>query len=264
MFKLKMAVYSPELELTGLLGGYRSLLVEEKAFTAGSFTLDCPLTAQNRELLVPENILWFREGQAGIIEYLDEQNQGETAAVTVKGRDLTGILDRRILWGRFNLSGTPEAVMARLVEANAVSPQDPARTFPGLVLADIPARTGPVIRVQKTGGSLLEALEELGEAYGVAFGVRFNPFVPQMKFWVRPGADHSAGQQEGDPVFFHTALGDVLESAYTYNSAQARNIALVAGEGEETQRTYLTVTAQEQEPAPGPGPDPDAPRLPAV
>lgn len=258
MFQLKMGVYNQDLELIGLLGGYRSLLYEERAFSAGSFTLDCPLTPAARELLAPDRILWFREDQAGIVEYLEEKNQDGGWTVLVKGRMLTGLLDRRILWGRWDLTGTPEAVMARLVEENAVNPTDPARKLPGLAVKSPASRSGPVIRKQKTGGSLLEALEELGEAYNVAFGVRFHPAARQLEFWTRPGLDHSVGQAGNEPVFFSTALGDVLDSQYTYNSAGARNVALVAGEGEGAGRVFVTVGAQAE--APGPGPKPS--RLP--
>lgn len=242
MFNLKMGVYTPDLELVGLLGGYRSMSFTENAFGSGSFLVDCPVMAETQKLLVPENIIWFREGAAGVVEYIEESSGEDGISVTAKGRLLTGLLDRRILWGRYDMTGTPAAIMARLVQENAVSPADPARRIPGLVLADMPPDPGPIIRKQKTGGSLLEALEELGEAYQVAFGIRFNPEVPQMEFWVRPGIDHSMGQEANEPVFFSTTLGDVLESEYAYNSADYRNTALVAGEGEGADRTYLTVT----------------------
>lgn len=263
MFDLKMAVYTPELEMIGLLETYQSLLFREEAFSAGSFTVECPVTPEVRELLVKENIIWFQDSSAGIIEYIYERRDADGPYITVKGRLLAGILDRRILWGRYDFTGTPEAIMRRLVEVSAVKPENPARVIPGLSIdsgsspggaavigrarvgrayvgGDATERsTGAAIRKQKTGGSLLEALTELGEAYNVAFGVRFDPWGPRMVFWARPGIDRSVGQSE--PVFFSNELDDVLRSEYTYDSSDYRNITLVAGEGEGDSRTMVTV-----------------------
>lgn len=250
---LKMEVYSPYLELLGVLEVFRSVMWEEKAFGAGSFSLKSLITEESRALLVPENILWIEGETAGIIEYIHEESGKSGPYISVKGYLLTGILDRAILWGQYDLTGTPPAVMHRLVNDCCISPtrgDTDARKIPGLVQLD-PAGGGSAVRMQKTGGTLLEALEALGEAYGVAFGVRFNPAVPRMEFWTRWGQNRSVNQTGNEPVFYSTELDDVLSSEYSYNSQNWRNVALVAGEGEEKDRTMVVVEAK-VEPAPQP------------
>ncbi len=174
MAALKMGVYTPGLELVGLLESFKSLIFQEQAFAAGSFTVDCSMTPTVRRLLVKENIIWFQEETAGIIEYIFQRQDEAGPYITAKGRLLSGILDRRILWGRYDMSGTPQSIMCRMVDACAVTPTDPARVIPGLTI-EPPAEGGPNIRKQKTGGTLLETLSELGETYNVAFGVRLDP-----------------------------------------------------------------------------------------
>ena len=68
MSVLKMGVYTPGLELIGILDSFQSLMFQEQAFAAGSFTVACPITKQVRSLLAKENIIWFQDGTAGIIE----------------------------------------------------------------------------------------------------------------------------------------------------------------------------------------------------
>ena len=51
MAALKMGVYTPQLELVGLLESFKSLIFQEQAFAAGSFTVDCPMTPTVRRLL---------------------------------------------------------------------------------------------------------------------------------------------------------------------------------------------------------------------
>lgn len=241
MYELKMAVYTPGLELIGLLETYQSLIFQEQAFAAGSFTVACPVTDEIRWLLVKENIIWFQGDTAGIIEYIYERRDDAGPYITGKGRLLTGILDRRILWGRYDMSGTPASIMHRLVDSCAVNPTDPARAIPRLTVERLAGDTGPSIRKQKTGGSLLETLTELGEAYNVAFGVRFDPGGPGMVFWTRAGLDRTMEQSGNSPVFFSTELDDVLQSEYTYDSSDYRNVTLVAGEGEGDDRVMVTV-----------------------
>lgn len=241
---LKMEVYSPYLELLGLLEIQNCVIWERKAFSAGSFSLNALITEEAKALLVPENIIWIAGEDAGIIEYVQEEAGESGPYITVKGCDLTGILDRYILWGRYDLSGPAPAQMYFLVDDCCIRPtRGPAesRVVPGLVLAGEPPAGGPSIRIQRTGGSLLEALEALGETYCVAFGVRFNPAVPQMEFWARCCVNRSIHQNAAEPVFYSTELDDVLSSEYSYNAQNYRSVALVAGEGEGDSRVMVTV-----------------------
>lgn len=251
---LKMEVYTPYLELVGILEVYRSVIWEEKAFGSGSFSVDALITPESNALLVPDNIIWIEGETAGVIGYIQEQSGKDGPYITVKGPELTGILEQRILWGQYDMTGTPPAIMHQLVNDCCISPTrgNPAesRVIPGLVSLT-PAAGGDSIRVQKTGGTLLEALEQLGAAFGVAFGVRFNPAIPRMEFWTRWGQNRSINQDTNDPVFYSTELDDVLSSEYSYNAQDWRNVALVAGEGEGGDRVTVTVEA-DVPPAPVP------------
>lgn len=242
---LKMEVYTPQLDLLGMLEAHRSVVWETKAFGAGSFSVDALILPEAKSLLVPDNVLWIEGDTAGVVEYVQERSGKDGPYITVKGPDLTGILGQRILWGRYDLKGTPPQIMHALVDDCCVSPtrgDAEARKIPSLVSL-APAAGGDTIRMQKTGGTLLEALEELGSAYGVAFGVRFNPAVPQMEFWTRWGQNRSVNQTVNDPVFYSTELDDVLSSEYSYNAQDWKNVALVAGEGEGADRVMVTVNA---------------------
>lgn len=259
---LKMEVYSPALELLGLLEIQNSVIWERKAFSAGSFSVEALITEESKTLLVSENIIWIAGEDAGIIEYIQEEAGENGPYITVKGCDLTGILARRILWGRYDLSGPVPALMYQLVDDCCIHPtrgDAEARVIPNLRLSDVPGG-GTSIRTQKTGGSLLEALELMGEAYQVPFGVRFVPEVPCMEFWARPGVNRSVHQTVNEPVFYSTELDDVLSSEYSYNAQDYRNVALVAGEGEGKDRVMVTVVGKvETEPEPPTPPEPPEP-----
>lgn len=241
--ELKMAVWSPEFQLLGLLEKFKSVVWEEKAYSPGSFSVEAPATPEVMALLAPENILWLAEDAAGIVEYLETSADETGVYVTAKGSLLAGILGRRILWGPYSLSGTPQGIMTEMVKDCAVTPtrgDGERRKIPRLSLREPPSG-GQSIRKQKTGGSLSDALEELGEAFSIAYGVAFDPEEPKLEFWTRPGVNRTVGQTENAPVFFSTELDDVLSSQYSYSSMDFCNTALVAGEGDGADRVYVTV-----------------------
>lgn len=245
MQDIKMEVYTPALELLGILEEFSGFQYEECAFSAGSFLVDAPLTDSTRALLVSENIIWFTGGVAGVIESLEEQAGQDGDSLIARGRLLTGLLDRRILWGRYDLYGKPAALMHRLVEDCAITPTRgdvEARKIPNLTVATPPEEPAATIRKQNTGGNLLDTLNAIGEANSVAFSVGFDPAALKMEFRTRLGVDRTVSQSAADPVFFSTELDDVLSSEYTYNSAPYKNVALVAGEGEGADRVFVTVT----------------------
>lgn len=240
----KMEVYSPDLELLGILETYDALVVEQWAFEPGSFSLQSVLTPQTRDLLRPENILWLEGETAGIIEVVQASVSESGDILSVKGPLLDGILSRRILWGQYNLYGSPPALLYEVVRDCAISPTRGSaaqRTIPHLALAGEAPEDARRIRKQSTGDTLTDFLTEVGQANGVAHGVRFNPVVPQMEFWARLGVDRTVHQTAVDPVLYSTELDDVLSSEYAYDASGYRNVALVAGEGEGAERRTETI-----------------------
>lgn len=246
----KMEVYSPDLELLGILETYDALVVEQWAFEPGSFSLQSVLTPQTKCLLRPENILWLEGETAGIIEVVQASVSESGDILSVKGPLLDGILSRRILWGQYNLYGSPPALLYEVVQDCAISPTRGSaaqRTIPHLALAGEAPEDARRIRKQSTGDTLTDFLTEVGQANGVAHGVHFNPVVPQMEFWARLGVDRTVHQTAVDPVLYSTELDDVLSSEYSYDASGYRNVALVAGEGEADARKSETVTEEPRE-----------------
>ena len=96
------------------------------------------------------------------------------------------ILDMRVLLGTYDLIGTVPEIMRELVDKCCIHPDggDEAerRIIPGLSLEKKQEISGlKKIHFVKTGGSLLEALNELKQKYRVDFGIGNN-----MEFWTRP------------------------------------------------------------------------------
>ena len=242
----KLEVFSPppELALLGILEKVDSVLYEEYAFDAGTFSLEVMLDDAASALIQADNIIWFGDDAAGVITYINNSSEEEAGKITVKGEMLTGVLKRRILWGLHKFSTSPSGVMRGAVAMNLAEPEagdTENRAIPGVVLAEDTESDQRKIVKQSTGATLLEFCAEIGAAHQTAFGIRFNPEVPCLEFYTHIGVDRSINQSTVEPVVFDTELDDILDSAYEYNSGDYANVALIAGEGDGTNRVYLTV-----------------------
>lgn len=240
---MKMEVYTPDLELIGILENWDGLIIDDCAFTSGSFSFTSILSETTKTLLREDNIIWFDGETAGIIEYFDKTSDEYGISFTVKGSLLCGILKRRVLWGLYNYNASPTKILYDTVGDCVITPtrgNTEARKISGFVLSEQPedART---IRKQQTGGDLLSFCEEVGQATNTAFGVKFDPATPSMQFWCRPCVNRSINQSDNDPVFYSTELDDVLSANYSYDSSGYSNVAFVQGEGEGANRANTTV-----------------------
>lgn len=241
--ELKMEVYSPALELLGILEVYDALIYEEYAFRPGTFSLKSTLNEQTKPLLQPENILWLEGETAGVIEYLEKTTEEDGIMLSVKGSLLSGILKRRVLWGTYQLHGGIPELMYHLVSDCAVAPtrgQADKRIIPRLTLRGTPPADARIYWKQSTGEELAKTLTELAQAGQVAYGVAFDAQAQRMEFWARMGVNRTIGQE--NPVFYSTELDDVLRAVYAYDAGDYRNLMLVAGEGEGDARRLLAVS----------------------
>ena len=249
--ELKMEVYDAALTLLGILETYDAVIIDDRAFQPGSFSLESIADSTTVPLLRPGHIIWLEGQTAGVIECVQAARSGAGQTLSVRGCLLAGLLGRRILWGMYNLSGSPPQLMYDIVQDCAIMPTrgDAAqRVIPNLVLDGAPPADVRTVRKQSTGASLTSFLTELAQANQVAYGVRFDPAAPQMAFWARVGVDRTVGQSAVDPVLLSTELDDVLSAEYAYEESGFRNVALVAGEGEGAERkTQMVMVGGEKD-----------------
>ena len=240
---MKMEVYTPNLELIGILENWDNLIIEDCAFTSGSFSFNSTLNDNTRNLFKEDNIIWFDDETAGIIEYFDKISDEYGISFTIKGSLLTGLLKRRVLWGLYNYNASPTKIMYNTVTDCIISPTRgnvTARKIDNFSLKEQPEDTR-TIRKQQTGGDLLSFCEEIGQATNTAFGVAFDPLDSKMKFWCRPCKNRTIHQSVNEPVFYSTELDDVLSANYSYDASNYKNVAFVQGEGEGINRTNTTI-----------------------
>ena len=96
------------------------------------------------------------------------------------------------------------------------------------------------VEMQVTGDNLFDVVSSLCQSYGYGFKVTFNDD-RQFMFELYKGEDRSYGQDVNPYVVFSPDFDNVKSVDYVSDKTDYKNVALVAGEGEGTNRKTATV-----------------------
>lgn len=212
---------------------------------SGDFKLWAPVTPDNEEFLVEENLVWPDDQLlVGVVEsihkYTDEQSG--LPMMEVSGRFVTdSYLSRRIIWGNALLKDTPANIIHRLVRGNSIACSDTARKFgpsvwESMTLSDsIPPHSA--ITYCNSYGNLWDEVKKLNLEYGLNTEFRYynNGTIITLFGVISGGYNRTAS------VNLSTDLGFLTNSDYLWDSTDYCNTALVAGEGEGADRTIASI-----------------------
>lgn len=214
------------------------------AFTeAGEVEIKAPITTENISLLNKNSILWAGKNSAAVIESRNiEKNQNGDRTITIKGKTLESILSRRAIDKPISFKNKKlSTVLYGIVDAFCIFPDDESRVIPYLELATDEG-LGPTITIQKTGGSVLEALTEIClTTDNIGFEIRFVPQSTKLLFKVFEAKDRTVNQQINSPVVFSDDMEDIYSDTYYESFQDYKNIAYIFGEGEGQDRISTMV-----------------------
>lgn len=246
-------------DLIGIIDTAKSVIWHSVYFGVGDFEIYVQASPEIVALLQAGNYVTRPDDlEVGIIESIAiSENPQDGAMITASGRFAKSLLDRRLIYklsGSVNkptiLRGNVETEVRRLVTENAINcPFDSRRNMPILTLgalANIPQRivdsSGSATQKQVSYQNLLEYTEEVLAEYGMAATVILDADAKKLRYIVYSGVDRSATNTEGrDPVVFSKEFDNLLSSDYKYNTTTEKNVALIGGEGEGTERFYSLV-----------------------
>ncbi len=239
---MELYVFDRDLNFQGILESFFSLRWIRRYHKYGEFELRCSLTPETLNLLKKNNVIWKKDDlEAGYIEYrnMKEDTEGKEIFV-IKGKFLTGYLNRRINWGQITHNGAVVELMKKVINKNAIDPIDPNRKIPRLILDEDIIYTEE-ISYQNRYGNILEILENISETTEIGFRTKFDYENKRLIFEIYKGLDRTAGQSVNAPAIFSKEFENVLEQEYIDSSNNYRNVALVAGEGEGVERKKVTI-----------------------
>ena len=228
----------------GTLDVFESLIWTDRYYEAGDFEIYMPASVNMINTLKEDLYLYNRESEhIMVIEDIQIDTDVEDGAhLTVTGRSLESLLERRIIWNQTTLSGSFQDGIKKLLDENAISPSDPARVIPNLIFSasDDPKITNLSLNGQYWGENLYETVEAICESAEVGWKITLNES-NQMVFSLYAGTDRSYNQTENPYVIFSPSFDNLLNSNYVSSGKTLKTVTMVTGEGEGTDKKSTAV-----------------------
>lgn len=237
-------VLNQNFEAIDIIDNYESLIWTDRYFKYGDFELYLPMQTYLLASLQKDNYLYIRDSEhLMIIEDFEITTDAEIGShLTVTGRSLESILDRRIVWGQKTYFGNVQTVIKSMITDAIISPEIESRKIDNFIFQDSSDESvnGESVDLQFTGDNLYDAVSLLCQMVGAGFRITLdsdNNFV----FSLYSGKDRSYAQEINPYVVFSPSFENIIDSRYVETNSNYRNVTLVAGEGEGSDRKTVTV-----------------------
>lgn len=247
---MDVIVMNTSFEDIAVIDSYESLIWTRRYCGYGDFELYLPVNDELISLLRQNYYLRLRESDCVmIIENIEVKLDIEEGDhLTVSGRSLESLLERRIVWNQTVLKGNPQTEIKKLVEANIGVNATEVRKISNFKVnlstdTNITGITG--FSAQFTGDNLYDAIVAICAVYNLGFKVTLsddNEFVFQLYY----GLDRTYEQSDNPRVIFSPEYDTLIGSDYQVSSQSLKTVALIAGEGEGVNRRRSVVDLLEE------------------
>lgn len=228
-------VYDKGLNLLGIIDEFNSLQWTRRYFEAGEFELRVTPDQNNVKLLTKKDNILIRDNytESAIIEGFDFEDNGDEVELTVSGRFLSSVFERRILQKTINFSGESINAMKTLIN-NATKICDNFEL-------EQTQSVSKDIDFQCTYKNLYKYLVKISKYSLVGFRLVPNIENKVFIFETYEGVDRSSSQIENERYAFSDDQANIEKASLIYSSNTEYNFALVGGPGEGSSRKMKTV-----------------------
>ena len=241
---MEITILDTSLTPVSIVEEYESLIWTDRYRVCGDFEIYTPMTENILKYMQIDYYLRNRNSDhVMIIEKLTIKSDTEIGNhLTVTGRSLESILDRRIVWGQKTLSGNLQSAIKTLLNENIISPSISDRKIDNFIFEESSDSqiTSLTVNEQYIGKNLYEIVTELCNKYGIGFKITLNDD-KQFVFKLYAGVDRSYDQSDNPYVVFSPNFDNIINSNYIESKSALKNVTLVGGEGEGSARKYTTV-----------------------
>lgn len=235
----------------------------------GTFTINAQLVNENKYLLdeTKDYYILFDEDNEyifGKITNVQQSGEGDnTKEIILKGQLSTFLFTMRVNKGRIVFSGKTHKLIKELIEQNITANSASERYVNINVKYDdvnyLEQMARNLMEKQITGGYLWDSISELLSQDNL--GIFFNPIVEpdfvnndgnetnidKWELIISAGKDRTHGNKKGlKPVIFSQQMSNISTVNYKYDNESYKNVAYVAGEGEDEDRKWFEIKRDEE------------------
>lgn len=240
---MELYILNKEFEVLGIIDNYECLVWERNYYKPGAFSMQIIPTFEQFKLLKKGNILLKNDNtkEAMYIDHreLEENDDGEEVLL-VEGYSLTQLIDRRITLYKQLEKGNAETVIRNYVNANCIDTKDINRKFPNFIQG-VNNNLGQEVDYNSHYKPLLEEIESIATTNELGYRIDLDLFNKQYIFEVYKGLDRTVNQNINSKAIFSTEFENISRQKYVDSDNNYRNMALIAGSGEDENRKTLTL-----------------------
>jgi hypothetical protein len=151
-------------------------------------------------------------------------------------------LDRRIIYPQVVIYGNLQNGIKTLLDQNAINPTDPNRKISNLIFSpsEDPRILEMTIEGQYYGENLYDTISLICMEKQIGFMITLNEQF-QFVFSLYMGQDRSYEQFDNPYIIFSPMFNNIISSNYINSLKPVKNVAYVGGEGEGSDRVFVTV-----------------------
>lgn len=222
---------------------------------SGSFSVKVPINEDSVQFLRKGYLILFENDVMGIIQYRKKESNEGHETVEIKGYLLNRILNWRSFLVTQSFRGSVTDITRRIVDLLFISSSDSRRNIESLELSTDTEYfpESPSISTQFTGKTAQYAVESL--LSNIGYGYSIVPIIKdydeslqqltnisRMEYRVHKPTDRTIGNSYGNtPVVFSSEMNNLSSSTYIEDDTEFCSVAIVAGEGEGTERVTVEV-----------------------
>ena len=230
-------IYSRDFVPVEILEGYSSVIWTKRWQDLDDAEITMP-TSQLKEISDFSSMIDLYLYNADLDDYMIidgyevkyDTEQGEM--LTIYGTDLLSILNRRIVWNQTIVSGTLTHCVTRLLNENVISPTNTNRKIDNFAIGTF-TDTHTIDSAQFTGDTIYEAIQDLCNNQDVGYEIKLESGV--FTFYLIEPTNRQ------NYVVFSRDFDNLISYDRIKSNKQIKNVALVAGEGEGTDRKTAIV-----------------------
>lgn len=240
---MDLRILDTNLEAVAMVDQYESFIWTDRYWQYGDFELYTAISDSLQSYFQQDYYVQSRDSDhVMIIEKIQIESDVENGNhVTISGRSLESILDRRIVWKQKTISGNLQTGIQTLLNEAIISPSDSNRQISNFIFetSTDTAITSLTIEAQYTGDNLYDVIQTICEDNGIGFQITLNDD-KQFVFKLYAGSDRSYEQTSLPYVIFSPKFENIINSNYIESKQALKNITLIGGEGEGSERRYTT------------------------
>lgn len=229
-------VLDKNLDQIDVIDTYKSCIWARRYVELGDCEIYLPATPELLTVLVKGNyLIRLDDDMVCRIKKVQLETDAENGDyLIVTGTDAKDLCDQRIVWDTMTCDGILETFVRQMVTDTMINPAQSARTMlkengNALVALGTAAGFSEVLTEQVSYKNVGEKISEYCTKYGWGYKMILNGSI--LNFLLYKGTDRS------NSVFFSDEYENLDTTTYTEDSTHLGNVALVAGEGEGSERS---------------------------